>query len=113
MKPWPQTALSSAAGDGTLDTLRLLVQHGADPNFGLKALHMAMRRDVDDPEQIVVVELLLEHGADVDGMEKEPMPKMMGRKGPWVEATALWEAAKNGDEDMVRLLIERGADVNI
>jgi ankyrin repeat protein len=47
-----------------LDGLRLLLEHGANPNrmqpWGRSALHQAVRRD----NSIAMIELLLEHGAD-------------------------------------------------
>ncbi|MCX5794882.1 MAG: ankyrin repeat domain-containing protein [Elusimicrobia bacterium] len=46
-----------------------------------------------------VVRFLLDKGADVNGMDKDSSPPLLG-------------AADNGHEDVVRLLVERGANIN-
>jgi ankyrin repeat protein len=93
-----RTALHWAAEDSNRDTVRLLLDGGADvsreDNCKSTALHSAAK--IGDKD---IVRLLLDRGADVS---KEDIRNR----------TALHLAAENGDEDMVRLLLDRGADVS-
>ena len=77
--------------------LRLLLEHGADPNlmtrWGASALHHALKRD----NAIENVTLLLNHGAK---------PALKDREGR--SSTAI--AAHRGRGDVLRLLTERGID---
>jgi ankyrin repeat protein/mono/diheme cytochrome c family protein len=90
--------LAATVGNG-LPTLRLLLEHGADPGIaaanGQTALMgVAVRGDVD------AIRLLLDHKADVNA-----------KNG--AGETALMFAATNGSPTAVRLLLERGADAKI
>lgn len=93
------TPLMWAAGD--LEKVRLLVDHGADVNArsndGRFPLVVAagIRGNRD------VVELLCDRGANVSAQAP----------GLVAPITAITEAAKQGDEAIVRLLIARGSDV--
>lgn len=109
----PKDDLPTWAGLGRLDKVRQyfdddgqLVSHRAlvYPRLGessdaneilLHALGLAAMN-----EQLVVMEFLLDHGADIDGAWGQHEP-----------ASVLHEAAANGRMKSVRLLVERGADV--
>ena len=82
-------------GNGGLETVQALLQSGADPNYGSSR---ALERACYGGDQ-EVVELLLEHGADVNG-----------RCGS--RPTALIGATKRRHENVVKLLLKQGADVN-
>lgn len=94
------TALIRAATN--FDKARLLVEAGADvkarTHLGNTALILAARRYGNS----ATVKLLLKHGAD---------PK---DANPFDEArfTALWAATECGDLESVRVLADKGADVN-
>jgi len=93
------TALMLAAGRGSLEMVRLLVERGApvderEARKGLSALHFACSGGYP-----AVAAYLLEQGAAADSRDK------LGR-------TAVMFAAGKGDAATLRLLIERGADVN-
>ena len=85
----------------TLDIVKLLLDHDADPNYILKehnetALHLAIAWK----ENIDIVEILLDRGADpnIQDIDNE---------------TALMNASEYGRTEMVKLLLDYGADPNI
>ena len=88
-----------AAGD--LEKVKLLVEHGADVNAksdaGRTPLLIAAGRMGNAP----VVKYLLDHGANVSAKSPSLVADM----------TVLTEAAGTGDESLLRMLVERGADV--
>jgi len=90
--------LSDAAKSGDKDTLRSLLQKGANVNAtegdGTTALHWASYRDDLD-----AVDLLLRAGAKVN------VANDLG-------VTPLWTACQNGSEAMVRRLLAAGANPN-
>jgi ankyrin repeat protein len=77
--------------------VKLLLEHGADPNhmtpWGYAALHQALRRD----NELKIVELLIDHGADP------------GRTAHGRSATAM--AAREGRGDVLDLLARRGMPI--
>jgi ankyrin repeat protein len=90
--------LSDAAKSGDKDTLRSLLEKGANVNAtegdGTTALHWASYRD-----DLEAVDLLLRAGAKVN------VANDLG-------VTPLWTACQNGSEAMVRRLLAAGANPN-
>ena len=90
--------LSEAAKTGDKETLRSLLQKGANVNAtegdGTTALHWASYRD-----DLESVELLLKAGAKVNAAND-------------LGATPLWTASQNGSEPVVRRLLAAGANPN-
>lgn len=90
-----QTPLISACRNHAVDTARILLQHGADPNIdcnGTAVSYAAMHGNLG------VVQLLLEHGVDVEA--------------PWRNNTVLHIAAGRPDMAIVQLLLDYNADVH-
>lgn len=95
--------LGFAAQTGNMAIIRLLVEHGAD---------LEARADTGDTPltssakfgRLDAVSYFLDAGVGIDN----PGP----RDGNKHEARALWVAAMNGHLDVVKLLLERGAEIN-
>ena len=83
-----------------LDGLRLVLEHGGDPNWvtgwGLTALHQSVRRD----NRIQMIELLLDYGAD---------PALPSRAGE----SAILLAARRGRADALDLFEKRGTPITL
>ncbi|KAH8883154.1 hypothetical protein GQ53DRAFT_732672 [Thozetella sp. PMI_491] len=88
--------LEEAAAVGSLDTVRLLLEAGADPNFrgrdGWSALHWAV-----EESHLEVVQLLLEVGVNVNAVSS-------------YGTAPLHCAANGGRVAIVNLLLQEGAD---
>jgi ankyrin repeat protein len=125
------SALMYAAIYSDVSTMRLLLDRGANPNHADKAGATALIWAISDP---VKVRLLIERGANVNAvasltgrtplliaagrpgsapivrllLEKGADPKTRDKKGE----TTLTRAAFSGDPEILRLLADRGVDVN-
>jgi ankyrin repeat protein len=94
------TALLRKCDWHDLDGLRLVLKHGADPNWmtvwGQTALHQAVRRD----NRLKMIELLLDHAAN---------PALPNRDGK----SAILIAARRGRADALDLFEKRGTPINL
>ena len=137
-----ETALMIAAGRGHIDVAKILVKKGIDVNAstldGVTALMIAARL-----KQTEMVKFLLNNGADVNyegplgctallmALERRPgeqtasendlvstVDALLGQ-GALLNArdgrgvTPLWVALKGGEGDVVKLILDKGADVNM
>ena len=99
------TPLHSAAFNGRLDIAQVLLDHGADANLeaegGETALHTLSRGEYDSQEQGAgIARLLLERGVDVNARKRSSF-------------TSLHEAAFGGKVEVVRVLLDHGANVKL
>jgi len=98
-----KTALMIAAAKGSSELVGLLIDKGADVNAsdhaGFTALISAAYNTASDKDAFRVVKILLEHRANTDKSTSEGI-------------TPLFGAISGGNLDIVRILIENGADVN-
>jgi ankyrin repeat protein len=129
--PSGETALMTAARTGTTEAVALLLDRGAHVNAkesvrGQTALMWAVVE-----QHLPVVKLLLDRGADVNARTLVAKPKgeyVPARAGgasgtgiirqralPTADGgmTPLLFAIRDGDVEMVRLLVARGADINL
>ena len=86
-------------GDGHMDIMKMLIEHGVDADALNAALWRAVYYD-----SVEVVELLIDSGADISAVTAG------GARG--VLGNALTIACKHGYPPIVRLLLVRGADPN-
>ncbi|KAL8756903.1 MAG: hypothetical protein Q9184_004353 [Pyrenodesmia sp. 2 TL-2023] len=99
--------LDIAALHGPLETVKLLIDHGANIGPTSAALHAAAQGDA--PDRIPVMAYLVEQGAAINGLATDyPAPSealRSGRKG-----TPLHTATKWANEEAKTWLLEHGAD---
>lgn len=135
------SALQAASYRGETDVARILLDAGAIANeIDVGHFHSALLAACRDPDHdnVDLVKMLVERGADVRQKQKGPYPHVLQAvteyisgepahsliqflvdKGADVNAaggrygTALQAAARHGQEDIVSLLLEKGADPNI
>jgi ankyrin repeat protein len=137
---WFGTVLSVAATDGDYDWTKFCLEKGADPNYPRVVDECkSILAGAAENGKVDIMALLIEYGAkvrgsgalvvaaevgeiaavhfligkkdlDIDerGGEQPPGSRLTGDKG-----TALHGAAREGHRDIVELLVERGADLNI
>ena len=89
-------ALESAAYYGHVSIVSLLLENGADLNYDGNEWH-AIHAVASNGHQ-ELVQMLLDQGADINSS---------GSRG----VTPIWEAAKNRQLDMMRFLLNNGADL--
>ncbi|HLF83886.1 MAG TPA: ankyrin repeat domain-containing protein [Blastocatellia bacterium] len=130
--PGGKTPLMQAALYGDAESVRLLLDKGADPNLRNEAGATALMWAVNDLEK---TRLLLDRGADVNARSEDSrtslliaagqfgsreVVKLLLDRGADIKAkspglggdmTPVTEAARLSDEALLRLLIERGADM--
>lgn len=128
------TALILATVNGYLDIAELLLASGADPNvadrFGRTVLFVATDMNTLDANPrppprmnsrltpVDLVKLSLAKGAEVDAPLKALLPQWCAQgctHNPvlYEGATALLRAAMSGDVEIIRILLEAGADSNV
>jgi len=84
-----------------------LLSHSASPAISCP-LHIAASLNRAD-----LITLLLDHGAPIDAVVQEELPRGASRRANPYRRAALHEAAKKGKVECVRLLLERGADPTV
>ena len=94
-----KTAAAVTVGEGHAKALKVLLEHGADPNGQYDDMDSMLQRAVGWVKDVEVVRLLLKHGAD---------PNDNGGSNYLILGTAV----TNEDVEVARLLLEHGADPN-
>jgi ankyrin repeat protein len=101
--------LNDAALFGQLEAVRILLEAGADPDAAVpshewyRPLHRAIehRGRPRKTEHIPIIETLLDAGASLEA------------RSTWMQLVPLAVAGMVGDEEMIALLVKRGAPVNL
>jgi ankyrin repeat protein len=111
MCEWDLTPMSMAMWDAPMDTIRLLFERGGDIIKG-QLLHNAVRHR-KTPDVFELVNLLLDKGMPVNDIQyKHHYPSWM-INCPFYMGTPLHYAASEGNLELVKLLLSRGADPTI
>lgn len=92
-------ALSAACAQGNAETVKLLLEHGAEPDGRLTAGEPGPLMEVAYNGDVQKAALLLDHGADINVKTNSNTP-------------LVWAISKSHTE-LAKFLIERGADVNL
>ena len=111
--PYGTSATVVAAHSGHADVAAFLLEQGADPNAadaGYTALHAAILH-----KDAALVRTLVDHGAEPGATVRSSTPVRRDAVDfylhpSYVGATPFWLAARFNAPDIMRLLIERGAD---
>jgi len=128
-----ETPVLRAARVGNAEVMKLLLAHGGDANAKEPSQDQTALMWATSERHADVARLLVEHGADVKARTKPPARRTMaypGRNsapanaaggnaaGPYMRqaggngVTALLLAARVGDVESAKVLIEAGADIN-
>ena len=100
---WDQTPLILASFQGHLDIVQCLLDHGADPNLQ-NNLQCTALRHAAVIGHLEMVRTLIAHSVDVNVQDGESWTPLYG---------AFWYGHAKGDcHQLVRLLLEHGADPN-
>ncbi len=102
------TPLYSACKAGNAAMVKVLLEHGADPNYtgsGLaRPLEIYCAENID--EDTAVLEMLLQNGAEVDGCTYEPAVFRVAGKLQYLSSDKAAAAGK-----MITYLLDHGADL--
>lgn len=95
--------------------MRDLLAHGASPLLScpLHAAVVKTRIQLLTDTRLGLITLLLDYGGPIDAVVQEELPRGASRRTNPYCRTALHEAAKAGNLECVRLLLESGADPTI
>ena len=104
--PLTSTALDAAAAFAGIETLKLLIEHGARFDNSTP-LHSAASSPARDEDRLPVLEFLLDQGLNINGSDEQV-------NGPFHQTGTPLNAALSGlgRTARVRFLLERGAQPN-
>lgn len=93
--------------------MQLLVKHGLDTGYrdeeGKNLLHMFLDSDMRQDDGVEIVEMILDYGVSVDELDEDGYSALHRVIAPLREDPTI----KNSDIEMAKLLIKRGANVNL
>src|SRR5690606_30545286 len=114
-----QTALMIVARTGNVESARLLLEHGADPNARETWRNQTAVIWAAAQKQPAMLALLLEHGADpnarsaVNDWDRQVSAEPREMFRPHGGLTALMYAGREGCAECARVLLEGGADPDL
>lgn len=101
------TPLSRAVQFAPMSIIQLLLDHGGDATKG-ELVCFACRRDIKDPNNLPLLNLLYERGAPIDIALFESFPNLLDVT--MFHGTPLWSSCARGNIEVVRFLLEHGAN---
>ena len=114
-----ETVLMSAARSGNIDSVRMLLDRGADVNAREKYKGQTALMWAAAERHAPIVKLLLERGADwkIRSFDRETRPPRLSAASsispiPRGGFTALMFAAREGDLESARVMLDAGVDIN-
>ena len=94
-----RTAVLLGCLDGQMDSVKVLLDAGADPTIADEEHFSCLHAAIDGRCSIDILQALIDHGAHVDAKRKDGM-------------NALLQACKTGQSESVLFLLNAGADVS-
>ena len=94
------TSLMIACQKGNIEAINVLLNAGADPNISDGKYGSCIQHAVIGGSSKEVLETIIDHGADVNAKNKHNI-------------TALMQACKRGDVEIINILLSAGADSSI
>ncbi|KAL8786470.1 MAG: hypothetical protein Q9213_002786 [Squamulea squamosa] len=109
VQSWP-SPLEAAAFKAPLEVIKILVDHGGRV-YPSNALPQAAKTALPDRTEILAY--FLDKGAPIDMVEYEFDKKTFQKFGVKAFGTALHQASKRGNEQLVQFLLQRGAEPSV
>lgn len=100
--PITKEQLVTSAEYGKIEEVKFLLKSGIDPNFGIGEQSTSPLIAATIMGHLSVVKLLVKSGANVNGKYSDHYI-----------ATPIWYAANNGDFEIVKYLLDNGADPTV
>jgi ankyrin repeat protein len=107
---WYATPMSDAVIKSSLDIIHIFFQHSGSLDQG-KLLHYAVQRNSSD--RIQVVNLILSKSPPIDDVLFQRNPGLYSMCQAFGLGTPIYYVARAGHLDVVKLLVENGADPHI
>lgn len=110
--------LCNAAYNAEVRSVKWLLQNGADPNYTLEtgenALHYTISSTEKMDERTEIVKILIEHGIDLSQKTVHRKETLCFMRDAFLKGeTPLHRAAAYGDEEMIKILLQGGADPSV
>lgn len=110
--------LCNAAFNAQVESVKWLLQKGADPNYtlttGENALHYTISQTNNMNERTEIVRILVQSGTDINKKTTPGKSTLCFMRDAFLKGeTPLHRAAAYSDENMIKLLLEAGADPSI
>ena len=108
--------LCNAAFNGKVDSVKWLIDKGEDPDFtftntGENALHYTICKMSEIDERVEIVRILIAAGTDVNKKTLPGKPTLCFMRDAFLKGeTPLHRAAAYGNEAMIKMLLDAGAE---